>query len=191
MSFDKHFKKTTALEGGYVNHKNDRGGETINGIARKFHKTWSGWKIIDRYKSIHGLKNINAVLKADKTLQGLIKSFYKKTFWDRYRLDEINSGLITGELYDSCVNMGSRPIKWLQENVNIFRIKKGQDTVAVDGKIGPSTVRAVNQIVKTKVYERVLFKSLDTDQGAYYKKIVKNNKSQAVFYVGWMEHRTR
>lgn len=191
MSFDKHFKKTTALEGGYSNHSLDRGGETYKGIARKFHKAWSGWEIIDRYKSIHGTKRLNSVLQSDKKLQGLVKSFYKKTFWDRYRLDEINSDLITGELYDSCVNMGSRPIKWLQENVNIFRIKKGQDLLVVDGKIGSATVRAVNKIVKSKIYERVLFKSLDTDQGAFYKKIVKKNKSQAVFYVGWMEHRTR
>ena len=41
--FKVAFAKTIRFEGGYVNHKADKGGETYKGIARNFWPKWKGW----------------------------------------------------------------------------------------------------------------------------------------------------
>ena len=42
---------TMGHEGGYNNDPDDVGGETYKGIARNYHASWEGWKIVDMYKS--------------------------------------------------------------------------------------------------------------------------------------------
>jgi hypothetical protein len=46
--FSAALSLTLAKEGGYVNNKKVRGGETYCGINRKSHRRWEGWKIIDK-----------------------------------------------------------------------------------------------------------------------------------------------
>ena len=48
--FGDAFKKLSIKEGGYVNDKDDAGGETYRGISRKYNPTWQGWTMIDSYK---------------------------------------------------------------------------------------------------------------------------------------------
>lgn len=59
--FGDAFKKLSIKEGGYVNDKDDAGGETYRGISRKYNPTWQGWTMIDSYKNIILLvvKNLN------------------------------------------------------------------------------------------------------------------------------------
>lgn len=40
------------IEGTYVNHWADRGGETYGGISRRLHPDWYGWTYIDRAKPL-------------------------------------------------------------------------------------------------------------------------------------------
>lgn len=55
MSFDKAFEHVVGVEGGYVNHPNDPGGETIYGITRRDHpQAWAnGRPTIDQAKAIY------------------------------------------------------------------------------------------------------------------------------------------
>lgn len=59
--FGDAFKKLSIKEGGYVNDKDDAGGETYRGISRKYNPTWQGWTMIDSYKNIIllAVKNLN------------------------------------------------------------------------------------------------------------------------------------
>ena len=50
-NFGDAFKKLSIKEGGYVNDKDDAGGETYKGISRRYNPTWQGWTMIDSYKS--------------------------------------------------------------------------------------------------------------------------------------------
>lgn len=105
--FDKAFKKIIANEGGYVNDKDDKGGETFMGITRKNHPSLVIWKIIDNYidmyNSTYGLLKY---IKNNEAAMNSIKSVYKKQYWDKLLLDKINSQRIANELFDDCVNRG-------------------------------------------------------------------------------------
>ena len=39
-------------EGGYVDDRDDRGGETYRGISRNNFPDWKGWKKIDGFKPV-------------------------------------------------------------------------------------------------------------------------------------------
>lgn len=105
--FEKAFKKIIANEGGYVNDKDDKGGETFMGITRKNHPKAAVWDIIDKYidmyNSTYGLVKY---IKNNEVAMNSIKSIYKKQYWDKLLLDKINSQLIANELFDDCVNRG-------------------------------------------------------------------------------------
>lgn len=105
--FEKGFKKVIANEGGYVNDKDDKGGETFMGITRKNHPNLAIWKIIDdyidMYNSTYGLVKY---IKNNEAAINSIKSVYKKQYWDKLLLDKINSQRVANELFDDCVNRG-------------------------------------------------------------------------------------
>lgn len=105
--FEKAFKKIIANEGGYVNDKDDKGGETFMGITRKNHPNISLWETIDNYIDIYGTTYglVKYIKNNDKAMSG-IKSVYKKQYWDKLMLDKVNSQLIANELFDDCVNRG-------------------------------------------------------------------------------------
>lgn len=48
--FSHIIPSTLSHEGGYANHKNDKGGETYRGITRKHNPNWNGWAFIDNVK---------------------------------------------------------------------------------------------------------------------------------------------
>lgn len=105
--FEKAFKKIIANEGGYVNDKDDKGGETFMGITRKNHPNISLWEIIDDYIGVYGTTYglVKYIKNNDKAMSG-IKNVYKKQYWDKLMLDRVNSQPIANELFDDCVNRG-------------------------------------------------------------------------------------
>lgn len=95
------YKKTGGFEGGWNHVKNDRGGETYKGIARKYWPKWEGWKIVDKKKPLrHG-----AIIR-DPELEKLVQGFYKKQFWDIVSGDDIEDQDTANTLYDFGVNAG-------------------------------------------------------------------------------------
>ena len=57
-SFKEAWEETSAVEGGYVDDDDDRGGETYRGVARNFHPDWPGWDRIDAAKDDPGFPGI-------------------------------------------------------------------------------------------------------------------------------------
>lgn len=104
--FDEEFNKVILAEGGYVNDKDDSGGETYLGISRKNNSKWGGWKKIDAVKKQYGTKNINSRLKKDTSIIESAKVYYKQHYWDILELDDIPSQTIAHNLFDTCVNCG-------------------------------------------------------------------------------------
>ena len=105
--FNISVKDTLVHEGinvnmGYVNDPNDRGGETIAGIARKFHPNDQIWTLVDNAKKGNfpqNLKNIPNILDG-------IKAFYKSNYWDKVCGDKLKSQNIANILFDTAVLEG-------------------------------------------------------------------------------------
>ena len=146
-NFDKAYKETMQIEGGYANNPNDNGGETYKGVARKFWPQWGGWSKIDAIKKQVGgnAASINREASKDPALQEMVKSFYKTNFWDSIKLGEVKYPSISEELFDTGINMGILTAsKFLQEALNLCN-KNGQSypDIIVDGKIGPATLNTL------------------------------------------------
>lgn len=102
--FSKAYDKILKNEGGYVNDPSDHGGETWAGISRKNFPDWFGWTIIDSYK---GMRDFPEILNGNPVLELHRRNFYKKTFWNKVRGDEITNQEIAESILDSSVNFGT------------------------------------------------------------------------------------
>jgi|TARA_R110000751_G_scaffold199671_1_gene304461 lysozyme family protein len=101
-------------EGGYVNDKDDPGGETKFGITKR------------QYPELN-IKELTI---------GEAMDIYKRDYWNKGKVSSVPSGLQL-IYFDMVVNVGkSRAVKILQSALN----GKGIPTT-VDGGIGPNTIR--------------------------------------------------
>jgi lysozyme family protein len=174
------YQITMSHEGGWVNHPNDRGQETYKGIARRFWPNWEGWKIIDDLKS----KNRLNETRTNARLEELVKSFYKREFWDSNRTGEINDQNVANEIFDSSVNLGREfTARLVQRALNLLN-RNGKDfpDLLVDGKIGPATIRTINNYRRGKF----LFNALNGLQFVRYLEICERNPTQEEFFHGWL-----
>ncbi|MCZ2393432.1 MAG: hypothetical protein LC105_06230 [Chitinophagales bacterium] len=178
------YQATKEIEGGYVNHQSDRGGETYAGIARRFHPNSPIWAIVDDYKKMPGFpKN----MLNDVRLKQLIQQFYYENFWLPNKLSEIPDIKITNKLYDMGVNLGIKIAAMLfQKALNITnRNQRDYKDITVDGVIGNSTLQAY---IANKDKD-VLFKVVNVLHGNRYIEISERNKTQEVFINGWFSNR--
>lgn len=167
-------KITGASEGGYANNKADRGGQTINGIARKFWPDWPGWVKVDAIIRRVGenASRINAEVKKDLGLLKVISDFYKQKFWDANSLDKILDQQLANSVYDFGVNAGTRTAaKKLQEVLNL----------PADGIVGKNTLMAANTS-----NDHMLHTIYNCKRKEYYLSLIENDPSQIVFKNSWL-----
>lgn len=154
-------------EGGYVNHKNDRGGATNHGVT------------IGTYGRYLGHKATIAQVKAMS--KDTARDIYKKLYYERPRLHLLH-GAIQAQMFDCSINHGSRnPIKWLQKITNQAIDAK----LKVDGMIGNKTAAAVNEFVDM-AGAKVSNSAMVEERTEFYQRLIKRKPSQAVFRRGWM-----
>jgi lysozyme family protein len=114
-NFDIALRHVLVHEGGYVNDKNDPGGETNFGITRATARA-------------HGYTGSMRSIP-----MSTVRAIYRKGFWDTIKGDELPAG-VDFAVFDFCVNSGpGRAIPFLQRAVG----------VPSDGRIGPTTLAAV------------------------------------------------
>lgn len=163
--FAPAYERTIVAEGGYTLHETqgDRGGMTYAGIARRFHPDWPGWSHIDA---------------GSEPPAELVRSFYRERFWERIRGDEITSQAIAETIYDFAVNAGVKTASILAQ---VVASKITGETLTPDGVIGPKTIAALNSC------DERLFVALYTiAKIARYCEIVRRDRSQAKFLLGWV-----
>lgn len=173
--FKYALKRVLKYEGGYVDDKDDRGGETFKGISRKFHPDWKGWQIIDR------LKFQKRELKSDE-LESLVYDFYLG-LWFKSAADTIDriSPKLAAEYFDAVVNMGEKEaVLILQRVINIYSDKK----IKVDGILGPKTLEALEDLVSLDEDLAMAFKNYRVRA---YADIVKNNPKYLKYISGWID----
>lgn len=166
--FDDAYKFTMGAEGGYSNDPDDRGGETIFGIARKFNPDWEGWEVVD---SIKHRPSFAKMLMQDVELIELAHKFYKANYWDTADCDEYAKE-VAAVVFDCAVNHGvGRAKKMLQEAAG----------VTADGIIGPVTKSQI------KLYNgKTLAGNMLSVRARFFKQIVEKNPSQQKFLNGWL-----
>lgn len=118
MSFDTAFHELLGHEGGYSNHPNDPGGETMWGVTRRVARE-------------NGYTGEMREMPAE-----VAKRIYRKDYWDPVRADELPD-VIRYAVFDAAVNSGVRQsIRWLQTAVG----------AKSDGIIGPQTLSMTQKV---------------------------------------------
>lgn len=141
-------------EGGYVNNPKDPGGETKYGISKAAYPA-------------EDIKN----LSIDRA-----KAIYFNDYWIKNSLDKVEDQEVAAALLDTVVNHGKG---------GMLAQKAAQDIgvpLAVDGRIGPATVSAINTLPPAQYLA-----SLHNVRKDYYYDLVARDPAKAVFLVGWLK----
>ena len=169
---------TAQWEGGLTDHPNDKGGITKYGVSLAFlsdlAQTQAGRDVLDRM----GIR----LPVTRETIRALTPdhaaSLFKWQFWDRLRCDDLQprTALI---IYDAAVNHGpARSVKLVQQACNIISTR---DKLVVDGALGPLTRSALKANNTPTMHAQAI-----EQRRRFYRNIVDNNPSQAVFLRGWL-----
>lgn len=170
--------RVIGVEGGYANHKADRGGPTRWGVTEA---------VARAYGYTGDMRALPRVVAAE---------IYRKRYWIEPGLDRV-AALAPGlaaELFDTGINMGTgAAATFLQRALNVLN-RQGADypDMSADGRIGTITITALAAFLKVRgsAGERVLTLICDALQGARYVAIAEGNASQEAFLYGWIANRT-
>lgn len=175
---NKIIDKIIEVEGGYVNDPSDSGGETNYGITKQVAREYGyNGAMIDLPRS-------------------LAFEIYENLYWDSMRLDDVEKiagSKIAEELADTAVNMGvGRASKFLQRSLNVLNNRgESYKDLRVDGVIGNKTLNALRSFIENREDEgkAVLFKMLNSLQGAFYITLAERREKDERFLYGWFKNR--
>lgn len=159
--FNDCHKFTAKWEGGYVDHPDDRGGATKNGVTQKTY---------DRYRTDKSMvvRHVSQMTSKEED------EIYLTMYWQPSKAGFVWRGLDLC-VYDTAVNMGpTRAIKILQRTVGAKE----------DGIFGQHTKEAVEY--HSSMMTGVSIKYFCAIRELRYRRIVENNVSQHVFLKGWI-----
>lgn len=174
---EKLLPRLVEIEGGYVNHPSDRGGETNHGIT----------VAVARANGYTGpMRDMP---------RSVAERIYKSQYWLKPKFDHVAniSVRIAEELFDTGVNAGQgTAAKFLQRALNGFnRQQRDYPDITVDSDIGPATLRALGSFFAKngKKAELRLLRLLECQQGAFYLSLAQNREKNEDFLNGWIDNR--
>ncbi len=148
-------------EGGFVDHPNDPGGATNQGVTQRTYDTYREKQGLPR----QSVRNIT---------EHEVEQIYFEGYWRAghcHRMPDAASALT---LFDACVNHGLKPaMRFVQRGA-------GLPPAAVDGVFGPQTLAAIENTATPLLVDR----SLDA-RWAFYEKIMGRNPDLEAFRRGW------
>lgn len=169
-------EKTLRAEGGFAHVAAT--GEVVNfGVTHWFLRGIDGSKIprnvpasMDEIQRVRNLRKDQAV------------EIYRQHFWDANRCSEIHDQAIAERLFDLSVNTGTgTAAKMLQRAVNVAI---WPESIAEDGKIGPKTIAAVNDL--TKYDGKDLLNGLKAEAAKHYRRLAHEKPVLADNLPGWL-----
>ena len=169
--------KIIRIEGGYVNDKDDSGGETRYGITKATARAYG-------YKG-----------RIRDMTEEIARKIYEKKYLGKLRFDEIatQSVEIAWKIADIGINMGIwRAGEFLQQSLNVLnRGGRDYEDLKVDGVIGKKTLKALKRFLRKrgKDGEEVLLKMLNAMQGAFYIELAQRRVKDEKFIFGWFKNR--
>mgnify|MGYP002651205959 CR=1 FL=1 len=178
-----------AIEGGWANHKEDRGGATNYGISLRF-------LVAEGRMDLDGDGFADFDLDMDGDIDGMdVRQLttgdaiflYHRCFWKPIDADSFPRPL--GEaLFDQAVNGGLLAArKLLQRAINHCHARLGRPPIAVDGAIGAKTRAAYQALIELGGVGMpgllAAFRKVVEDR---YLAIIAADPSQAKFKRGWL-----
>jgi lysozyme family protein len=157
----------TTIEGNYVNHPKDKGGETYGGVSRRMHPEWFGWRYIDAAKPI---KRHECVSAADRW----VMDFYL-TIWVQEGFENIDDYDLALNLFDFRIHSSPRTV---QLKVNRVLKEMNECPIVVrEGWISNqfNHIDTNEFILRLKIQRLILFNNL-----------VARDPDQLDFYRGWI-----
>lgn len=146
-------------EGGYVDHKNDRGGATNYGVTQGTLSIWLSMRGMP-WRDVRTLTRDEAI------------KIYFELYWMPSNCHLLPPG-VRDIHFDAAVNHGVRRAAMLLQAA----ARANQD-----GAIGKNTLKAVFDMPADLLRVRYIVMRY-----RFYGSIIKRDRSQLVFIVGWME----
>ncbi|MEM1097114.1 MAG: glycosyl hydrolase 108 family protein [Bacteroidota bacterium] len=166
-------ERTFIDEGGYANDALDRGGETM-------------WGVTEAVARRQGYQGAMASLPRDSAVVWAQRLYWETIWGDSLAVLDID---LAARVFDAGYNQGrSAAVRHLQRCVNGYNQQGRQwPDVAVDGVMGPGTLRAVRAVFAQRRDAGALLETcVSTLQGARYIAIWERDPTQERFAVGWM-----
>lgn len=146
-------------EGGYVFHESDRGSHTNFGITLDTLRGYRGAPVLP--SDIKNLSREEAI------------EIYDQLYIKRPKLWLLHHDWLFEYVFDMGVNHGTaRAVLILQKACCVIE----------DGVLGPITAGVANAMDKA-----TLLRALDRERALYYARIVRNDRTQSDFIVGWVK----
>lgn len=182
--FEIAVTKTIANEGDkYTETPGDSGGATKYGISLRFILAEFN-KNPKIYPGNSPGSTIILSTPTDETIKNLTldvaKLIYKKYFWDANRYGEIEDQEIANKVFDMAVLIGSYNSNYKLQ-LALFNLSQN---FKKDGIIGDITLEHVNKIVQNNIY--CFINKLKIFYTKYFLSLVKKDKSQEKFLLGWL-----
>lgn len=146
----------------FTNRPEDRGGPTKWGITLATLKRWRGPQA--------GRDALEDLSEAEA------RTIYRRLYLERPGFDRVRDESLRGLLVDAAVLHGqAAAVRWLQASLG---------GVAVDGVVGPATLRAVDALDEHET--RGLRKRFLARRYRAFAALVARDPAQAVFLEGWV-----
>ena len=110
-------------------------------------------------------------------LQALTQGFYRERYWIPLRLEEIESSEVSHTLM-SCAVLSSKRIG--------AKLAQAAVQVAVDGLVGPQTIRAINAITPRHFDVEFCVSRIQR-----YREVCLRKPSQREYFFGWVARALR
>lgn len=172
----------TAVEAGYVDHKDDLGGATNKGITEAV-----ATKHEKKLRELFGWDGDMRTLTDEMAMY-----IYTEDYWRVLHLDAISElePLLADKLFDIGINAGTaRAGMWLQIYLNVAN-QKGTlyPDLEPDGLVGPMTLGRLKDYLAKRGKKAMprLLKAMLCKQGAHYMNISEGREANETFFYGWM-----
>lgn len=158
----------------YSNIPQDKGGETVLGVARKKNPNLSIWQEVDKLKKEYGTHDL--ILLSNKILENenitkVVEYFFENNYWKKLKCDIVKHQDFASNLLLLGVNAGPK-----------IAIMVGQRAcnIIADGIIGKQTIASWKTAGDNEC------KKFTTIEIEHYKSLIVKDKSQEVFWRGWL-----
>ncbi|MGZ8164094.1 MAG: glycoside hydrolase family 108 protein [Methylobacter sp.] len=154
------------IEGGYVNHPNDKGGPTQYGVTLKTLEAWRNEDLEAR--------DVQLLSKSEAA------EIYEANYYLQPGINHLPESL-QPVVFDMAVNMGPlRAIKLMQQVIH-----KMGTPITIDGHIGPRTRQSA--VIACNVYGSEVLRQICALRKDCYREIAAHDPSQRVFLAGWIK----
>lgn len=188
--YKRALAKTLKVEGGFVDHPNDRGGPTNKGVTMKTLEKWIKLKF-NRPATIEDLKAIT---------HEVAEQLYADLYWSDRALpcQKIAEWWepLAHECFDSAVLHGpDQAAKFLQRALNLLNMdvlgSRVFDDLEVDGFVGDVTLKVLPLVDKLNGGRAALFRAVNIEQAVMLNALATKDKTQEANYRGWILKRVQ